>query len=164
MWRTAASLELLPQQTKIQLGESLLEIVRRGEMTEAGVWSLSRLGARKLFSGPINLVISPGVVSRWIDALLKLNRTPAMLEALVRMAQQTGDAARDVPPATLEAVRRACEASPRAAELLRELAGEDTGLEAGSRTFGEELPAGLVLAENLENAHGVDAGKHDRAE
>jgi hypothetical protein len=30
--------------------------------------------------------------------------------------------------------------------LLRELAGEDAGLEASSRIYGEELPAGLVLA------------------
>jgi hypothetical protein len=115
-------------------------------MLEAGVWSLSRLGARKLFSGPVNLVVSPAVVTRWIDALLRLVHTPSLLDALVRMAQQTGDAARDVPPATLNAVRGAFESSPRAAEFLRELAGEDTGLEASSRAFGEELPAGLVLA------------------
>jgi hypothetical protein len=62
------------------------------------------------------------------------------------MAEQTGDAVRDLPPATLEAVRRACESSPRAPELLRELAGEDVGLESSSRAFGEELPAGLTLA------------------
>ncbi len=146
MWRTAASLELLPQQTKVQLGDLLVEAVKRGEMVEAGVWSLSRLGARKLFSGPINLVISPSVVSRWIEALLRLTPTPSLLDAVVRMAQRTGDAARDVPPATLESVRRACESSPRAAELLRELAGEDAGFESSSRAFGEELPAGLVLA------------------
>jgi molecular chaperone DnaK (HSP70) len=146
MWRTAASLELLPQQTKGQLGDALLDAVRRGEMVEAGVWSLSRLGARKLFSGPINLVVSPSVVVRWIDTLLKLTHTPSLLEAVVRMAQRTGDAARDVPGATAEAVRRAIEKSSRAAELLRELSGEDVGLEASSRVFGEELPAGLVLA------------------
>ncbi len=147
MWRTAASLELLPQQTKVQLGDALLDIVKRGEMLEAGVWSLSRLGARKLFSGPINLVVSHAIASRWVDSMLRLTHTPSLLEALVRMAQHTGDAARDLPPATLQAVRRACEASPRAAELLRELAGEDAGLASSSRAFGEELPAGLVLAE-----------------
>ncbi len=147
MWRTAASLELLPQQTKVQLGDALLENIKRGEMIDSGVWCLSRLGARKLFSGPVNLVVSPAVASRWVEALLRLSHGPALLEALARMAQQTGDAARDLPPATLDAVRRACESSPQAASLLRELAGEDTGLAASSRVFGEELPAGLVLAE-----------------
>lgn len=147
MWRTAASLELLPVQTKVQIAEALLEMIKRGEMVEAGLWCLSRLGARQLFSGPINLVISPSVVSRWIENLLRLPHTPALLEAGVRMAMQTGDMARDVPPATLDLVRRACEANPRAAELLRQLAGEADDLEASSRVFGEQLPAGLVLAE-----------------
>lgn len=146
MWRTAASLELLRQQTKTQLGEALLELVKRGEMLEAATWCLSRLGARKLFSGPINLVLPPSTASRWIDALLALPHTPALLEAVVQIARQTGDTARDLPPATLESVRRACETSPRAADLLRELAGEADDLAASGRVFGEELPAGLVLA------------------
>ena len=83
MWRTAASLELLPQQTKTQLGETLLEWVKRGEMLEAATWCLSRLGARKLFSGPINLVLPPTVVSRWVESLLRLPHTPALLEGVV---------------------------------------------------------------------------------
>jgi hypothetical protein len=145
MWRTAASLELLPQQTKIQLGEELLAIVKRGEMLEAGIWCLSRLGARKLFSGPINLVIAPAVVGRWVETLLRLPHTPALLEALVQMARQTSDVARDLPPPTLELVRAACLQSTHAASLLRDLAGEQD-LASSSRIFGEELPAGLVLA------------------
>ena len=146
MWRTAASLELLPQQVKVQLGDALLTLAKQGEMVEAATWCLSRLGARKLFSGPINLVISSSVVARWIESMLRLPNTPSLLEAVAHMAQQTGDTARDMPPATLELVRRACEASPRSAEFLQELAGADSGLSASSRIFGEELPAGLVLA------------------
>ncbi|HEX3682503.1 MAG TPA: Hsp70 family protein [Bryobacteraceae bacterium] len=146
MWRTAASLELLPQQTKVQLGEILLDTIKRGEMTDAGLWCLSRLGARKLFRGPINLVVSPSVASRWVDTLLRLQHTPALLGAVVHIGQITGDVARDLPPATLESIRRACEASSHAAELLRQLSGEPEDLASSSRIFGEELPAGLVLA------------------
>ncbi len=145
MWRTAASLELLPVQTKTQLGEALLAMVKQGEMVEVGAWCLSRLGARKLFSGPINLVLPPSTVIRWIDALLKLPRTPSLLESVVQIARLTGDAARDLPAGTLDAVRRACETTPRAAELLRDLAGEGDEASAG-RVFGEDLPAGFVLA------------------
>jgi molecular chaperone DnaK (HSP70) len=148
MWRTAASLELLPTQTKTQLGDSLLSMVKRGELADAGVWCLSRLGARKLFRAGINLVLPPSVVGPWVDTLLRLPHTPALLDALVQVAQQTGDTARDLPPTSLEAVRRACESSPRAAELLRELSGADQDLASSSRIFGEELPAGLVLAEH----------------
>jgi molecular chaperone DnaK (HSP70) len=146
MWRTAASLELLPQQTKVQLGEALLEMLKRGEMMDAALWSLSRLGARRLFYGPINLVVAPAVASRWVDALLRLPRRPSLLEAVVHISQLTGDTARDLPPATLDAVRRACEGDSHAADLLHQLAGESTDLAASSRVFGEELPAGLVLA------------------
>jgi hypothetical protein len=146
MWRTSSSLELLPTQTKAQLGDALLDILKRGDMFDAGTWCLSRLGARKLFSGPINLVVSPTVVVRWIDGLLKLPHTPALLEAVVQMAQQTGDAARDLPPATLDKVRKALEASSRGSELLKQLAGGEQDLAGSSRVFGEELPAGLVLA------------------
>jgi hypothetical protein len=152
MWRTAASLELLPQQTKTQLGDTLLNIVKRGEMSDAGVWCLSRLGARKLFSAGINLVLSPAVASRWVEALLRLPHTPVLLEAVAHIARQTGDTARDLPPATLEAVRCACEASPHAGELLRQLTGAGDDLASSSRVFGEELPAGLVLVETEAHA------------
>ena len=151
MWRTAASLELLPQQTKVQLGDALLDSLKRGEMVESSVWCLSRLGARKLFSGPINLVVSPGIASRWIESMLRLPHTPALLETVVHIAERTGDVARDLSPATLEAVRRAAEASSRAAEFLRQLAGEESGAESSSRVFGEDLPAGFVLAESVAN-------------
>ena len=146
MWRTAASLELLPQQTKVQLGDALLNMAKQGEMVDSVVWCLSRLGARKLFSGPINLVVSPSVAGRWVEALLRLPNTPALLEAVVHIAQPTGDTARDLPPATLELVRRACEAAPNSASLLRELGGEAESLASSSRVFGEDLPAGLALA------------------
>jgi hypothetical protein len=149
MWRTASSLELLPAQTKTQLGDTLLEIVKRGDMLDAGTWCLSRLGARKLFSGPINLVVSPTTAARWIDAFLRLPHTPALLEAVVQIAQQTSDAARDMPPSTLDKVRAALEISSRSSELLRQLSGAEQDLASSSRIFGEELPAGLVLASTL---------------
>ena len=146
MWRTAASLELLPQQVKVQLGDALLAMVKGGEMVDAGTWCLSRLGARKLFSGPINLVVAPSIVARWIDVLLKLPHTPALIEAIVQMARLTSDIARDLPPATIDAVRKACEATSKSADLLLQLSGaEDYG--ASSRIFGEELPVGFVLAQ-----------------
>jgi hypothetical protein len=94
----------------------------------------------------MNLVISPSVAARWVETLIRLPNTPALLEALVQIAQITGDVARDLPPASHEMVRRSCESSPQSASLLRDLAGEQT-LASSSRVFGEDLPAGLVLAQ-----------------
>src|SRR5580692_11842185 len=136
MWRTGASLELLPLQTKTQLGDALLALVKKGELVETGLWCLARLGARKLFYGPINQVLQPSVATRWVEALSKV---PNSQDALVAIARRTGDSTRDLAPATLELVRRKI---PEA--LIPMLEGEveeDLG-----KVFGEELPSGLVAA------------------
>jgi hypothetical protein len=146
MWRTAASLELLPSSTKTQLGEALLTMLKQNEMPDTCLWCLSRLGARRLFRGPVNQVLSPTVVGRWVETILNRPSSPALLEALVQMAQQTGDVARDLPPTTLALVRRACEASPNAGALLDVLNGAARGGSTASHVYGEQLPEGLVLA------------------
>jgi hypothetical protein len=80
-----------------------------------------------------------------LEALLRLPRSPALLEAMVQLARQTGDGARDLPPASVQAVRKAIEGSPRTAELESQLMGQEDDLAASNRVFGEELPEGLVL-------------------
>ena len=137
MWRAAASLELLPLQSKTQLGAELLARVVKGDFVETGLWCLARLGARKLFYGPINQVLPAATVSRWVDLLLKV---PKSGDAVAALAWVTGDATRDLPPHTLETVRRALP------EL--NLEAEPTGdLAAMGKIFGEELPSGLVFHE-----------------
>jgi molecular chaperone DnaK (HSP70) len=136
MWRAASSLELLPLQTKTQLGDALIAQARKGELLETSLWCLSRLGARKLFYGPINQVLPAPAATRWIEALLKISKSQ---DALVAIARRTGDSTRDLSPATLDLVRRKI---PE--ELIPALEGEveeDLG-----KVFGEELPSGLVAA------------------
>ena len=137
MWRAAASLELLPAQTRIQLADELLARVIKGDFVDTGLWCLARLGARKLFYGPANQVLSATIVTRWIEALLKV---PKAQDAVAAMARHTGDATRDLSPHTLELIRRAfpeldLDAAPR----------ED--LASMGKIFGEELPSGLVFHE-----------------
>jgi hypothetical protein len=137
MWRAAASLELLPLQTKTQLGDELLGRIVKGDFVETGLWCLARLGARKLFYGPINQVLPAATVSRWVDALLKV---PKSADAMAALARVTGDATRDLPPHTLETVRRALPDLNLEAEPTGDLA-------AMGKIFGEELPSGLVFHE-----------------
>jgi molecular chaperone DnaK (HSP70) len=146
LWRTSASLELLPSPTKTQLGEALVAMLKQNDMPDTCLWCLSRLGARRLFRGPVNQVLSPSVVARWVETILKRTPTPALLDAVVQMAQQTGDAARDLPPATLNLVRRACEATADSAVLLHTLSGAAVAGSTASHVYGEQLPEGLVLA------------------
>jgi len=143
MWRTAASLELLPVQTKVQLGDELVRRVKAGDYTESELWCLSRLGARKLLYGPANQAVPPDAATRWIQELLKI---PAAGEALAAMARHTGDSARDLAPFVRDSVRDALEQKPNAARLLAVVEGEE-GEESRSwdQVFGEELPAGLVV-------------------
>jgi molecular chaperone DnaK (HSP70) len=146
MWRAAASLELLPIGTKAELGEALNKRVKTGDYKESELWCLSRLGARKLFYGPINLVVPPATVTRWVETLLKL---PAAGDALASMARRTEDPTRDLPAPTREAVRAKLQTLPHADRLLAVLEGDEEDERTLGRIFGEELPSGLVLAEEL---------------
>ncbi|HEV2447654.1 MAG TPA: Hsp70 family protein [Candidatus Sulfopaludibacter sp.] len=143
MWRTASSLELLPLGTKTELGEALVKRVKAGDFKESELWCLSRLGARKLFYGPINLVVPPSAVARWAAAILNAANAG---DALAAMARRTDDPTRDLPADTRETVRRKLQSLPQADRLLPILDGEEQDDTALGRIFGEELPSGLVLA------------------
>jgi molecular chaperone DnaK (HSP70) len=140
MWRTAASLELLPIGTKTELGDALARRVKAGDFRESELWCLSRLGARELFYGPINLVSPPATVSRWVEALLPVD---AAGDALAAMARRTEDPVRDLSASLQATVRKRLEAMPRAERYLAALEGEEDA-QALARIFGEELPSGLV--------------------
>jgi molecular chaperone DnaK (HSP70) len=150
MWRASASLELLPIQTKTELGDALVRMVKAGAGRESEIWCLSRLGARELFYGPINLVLPPATVTRWVEALLPI---PAAAEALASLARRTDDPTRDLSPATRESIRQKLSALPRSEQLLSIFEGEGQRDErALGRIFGEELPSGLVLSAPAEPA------------
>ena len=146
MWRTAASLELLPLQTKVELGDTITRRVKSGECGDSDLWCLTRLGARELFYGPTNQVVPPAAATRWAEALLKL---PKAADALVTIARRSGDPVRDLAPVVLEQVRRTVTDKPDADRLLAILDGEEA-LDSGTldRMFGEELPSGLVFADS----------------
>jgi len=74
-------------------------------------------------------------VSRWLEPLLKTERAADTVSALAR---RTGDSTRDLPPATLDVVRRAFPDVNLEQEPRDQLA-------AMGRVFGEELPPGLVF-------------------
>jgi len=147
MWRTASSLELLPVGSKTELGEALIKRVKAGDYKESELWCLSRLGARQLFYGPINLVVPPATVGRWVETLVKVATAG---DALAAMARRTEDPTRDLPAALRETVRKKLESLPHAERLLAVFEGEEEDDRALGRIFGEELPSGLVLAQTEE--------------
>ena len=143
MWRTAASLELLPIGTKTELGDALARRIKAKDFRESELWCLSRLGARELFYGPINLVVPPATATRWVEALLGIDQAG---DALAAMARRSDDPVRDLSPQTVATVRKRLESLPHADRFLAVLEGEEERDErALGRIFGEELPSGLVL-------------------
>jgi hypothetical protein len=137
MWRAVASLELLPIHTKTQLGDELVARIAKGDFVETGLWCLGRLGARRLFYGPINQVLPPSTAARWLEKLLKIEKAE---DAVAALARRTGDGTRDLPPQTLDLVRRAFPSLDLDAE-------PEDNLAAMGKIFGEELPSGLVFHE-----------------
>ncbi|MCW5980387.1 MAG: hsp70 family protein [Bryobacteraceae bacterium] len=144
MWRMAAALELLPAHTKTELGEALMARVRSKDYGDSELWCLSRIGARQLFYGPANQVLTSATASSWVKTLLPL---PKSAEALAAIARRTGDPTRDLPAATIAQVRQKLEQGPDAARLTAILEGEAPRDEQDlSRVFGEQLPSGLRVA------------------
>jgi hypothetical protein len=142
MWRCAASLELLPVQTRTEIGEALLKQIRSGDFKDSELWCMARLGARDLFHGPANLVLPPATVSRWVESLAKVE---GAADALASMARRTGDVTRDLPAPTIEIARRAIEKDKDAAKHMAVFEGRARDDASLSRIFGEDLPSGLVI-------------------
>ncbi len=143
MWRCASALELLPNGVRTDLGEALAAKVKKQQHSASDIWCLSRLGARKLFYGPNNNVLPALTVTRWVEALLKVERAA---DALVAMARVTGDSARDLSPGVVQSVKQHL-ADPK---LIAALEGEDQDLAALGRIFGEDLPSGLVFSSGAD--------------
>ena len=150
MWRSAASLELLPIGTKTELGDALAQRVKKADAGPPELWCLARLGARRLFHGPANQVVPSATAERWTATLTPV---PEAGEALAQIAQVTGDAARDLSPAAVANVRRALQQRAQADKLLAMLDGEQPrDLAMLGRLYGEDLPSGLVFSALADEA------------
>ena len=144
-------IELLDAVKTYQQGRRVVNAVRgvtlrvkTGDFKDSELWCLSRLGARKLFYGPINLVVPPTAAARWAEALLKV---PSAADALASIGRTTGDPTRDLPAATRDAIRAKLSALPNPDRLLATFEGEEQDEATLGRIFGEELPSGLVFSE-----------------
>jgi molecular chaperone DnaK (HSP70) len=148
MLRLAASLERLPAERKIQLGEWLLKrLAKAGELEESW-WALGRIGARVPFHGSAHAVVPSETAAHWLEALLRQDwkKTPAVAFAATLIARMSGDRQRDLDAALREqAANRLREAkSPKSwlamVDSVAELDASDE-----KRIFGEDLPPGLKL-------------------
>lgn len=151
VWRLLGSLELLPLDLKLELGQMLLsQIERKGPdlFGRAALWALARIGARIPAYGPVNLLIPPETAELWLQRLLPiLTPGPDRWFALMQLARRTGDRYRDISSSTQSQVlafMRQYSAPAHLTQLVLEpghlLSTEQDEL------FGEALPPGLRLS------------------
>ncbi|SAL47783.1 chaperone heat-shock protein [Caballeronia cordobensis] len=148
MVRLAASLERVPVERKIEVGEWLLTRLRKPSENVQSWWALGRIGARAPFYGSAHGVVPPDIAVAWLDAILALDwkKVDPAAFAAVQIARMTGDRSRDLPDDVRLAVVQRLETMGAPAAwiaMVRETVELDRADEG--RVFGETLPAGLKL-------------------
>jgi len=150
VWRLLGGLELLPVDTKIELGQVLLDLIpkRKWEPVRGPMlWALGRVGARSPAYGPLNAVVPAEVAAAWLADLLDDRAAePDAQLAVMQLARRTDDRYRDVPAADRERAAgwlTAADAPSHFIALIERggtLDDEEQGL-----VFGESLPTGLRI-------------------
>ena len=148
IWMSLANLERLPSSDKAEWGRFLLNSLTPKKSRPQYWWAVSRFGAREPLYGPLDKVIPPEEVSKWIDDILKndwKNPKPIAM-ALAQMARRTGDRARDLDPALIERVLEWMSPFEWAGPYRRNLESV-VPMDTGDKNliFGESLPSGIVL-------------------
>jgi molecular chaperone DnaK (HSP70) len=153
MWRTVGSLERIPVETKVQLGEAMLDRIEREKREKIGVagwFAMGRLGARVPLYGPAGNVVPRRAAEKWVERLIALDWRGVEEHAafaLAEIARCAGDRVRDLE----EALRVRVAARVRSAaggDRLADLVLAPVVLEAREEkfAFGDSLPVGLRLA------------------
>jgi hypothetical protein len=98
MLRLVASLERLPIERKVEIGDWLLDRLRKASEKPLGWWALGRIGARQSLYGSAHQVVPPEVAERWLQALLATDwkKVEPAAFAATQIARLTGDRSRDL--------------------------------------------------------------------
>ena len=148
MLRLEASLERVPAERKVELGERLLERLKKPSENHQGWWAVGRIGARRPFYGSAHSVVPAQVATQWLETILALDwkKIEPAAFAAVQIVRMTGDRSRDLPDEVRASVIKRLESTHAPASwitMVRETVELDEADEG--RVFGESLPPGLKL-------------------
>jgi len=158
IWRLLGALELLPPETKEELGETILEIVGRKKfrpIRESLFWTLGRLGARTMFKAPVDRILPSRTAERWTLRLLEIfsNEPNASLSsselfALIQLTRQSVDPSfevrSDIREKVLALLLKRDVSESKLTALERQATNSLSQFETSSdQIFGETLPLGL---------------------
>jgi hypothetical protein len=150
VWRLLGSLELLPVDIKVELGDTLVELLPKRKLEKwrsTMLWALGRVGQRIPLYGPLNTLVPPHYAARWVQAAMQFAGDPVAPLAVMLLACRTDDRHRDIHSSLREQAAEWLR-NVGAASHLQELVRVGGKLDEGERgeVFGESLPSGLRLA------------------
>ena len=148
MLRLFAAMEAVPWQYRQEMGQWMLQRLKRPEETVQTWWAIGRIAARQPLAANAHLVMPPEAAQEFLNATLAQDwrRNETAMFAAVQMARMTGDRARDLadaPRAQVLEKMRAAGAPQRWIAMVEQVVQMEA--EDQKRSFGDSLPPGLVL-------------------
>ncbi len=148
MLRLFAAMEAVPWQYRQEMGQWMLQRLRREDETVQTWWAIGRLAARQSLAANAHLVMPPEAALEFLNATLAQDwrRNETAMFAAVQMARMTGDRARDLPDAIRAQVlekMRSSGAPVRWLTMVEQVVQMEA--EDHKRSLGDSLPPGLVL-------------------
>lgn len=144
--RLLGSLERLPLDLKLRLGNALIKGMQSGQASSAELWALTRIGARHLVAGAVADVIPREQCAKWVDQLLELyTQDPKGISSVIsHLARKTDQRELDLPESLRSSVLEVCQADANMQRMLTQTHGLDH--QEQTRILGDQLPVGLSLA------------------
>lgn len=148
MLRLFAAMEAVPWQYRQEMGQWMLQRLKRPDETVHTWWAIGRLAARQSLAANAHLVMPPEAALEFVNATLAQDwrKNEAAMFAAVQMARMTGDRALDLPePVRAQVLEkmRSCGAPARWVAMVEQVVQME--VEDQQRSLGDSLPPGLVL-------------------
>ena len=148
MLRLFAAMEAVPWQYRQEMGQWMLQRLKREDESVQTWWAIGRLAGRQPLAANAHLVMPPEAAQEFLDATLAQDwrKNDTAMFAAVQMARMTGDRARDLPDGLRTQVLEKMQASgapPRWVAMVEQVVQMDA--EDQKRSLGDSLPPGLVL-------------------
>jgi molecular chaperone DnaK (HSP70) len=148
MLRLFAAMEAVPWQYRQEMGQWMLQRLKRPDETAQTWWAIGRLAARQSLAANAHLVMPPEAAQEFLDATLAQDwrKNETAMFAAVQITRMTGDRARDLPDEIRAQVlekMRASGAPERWMAMVEQVV--EMQVEDQKRSLGDSLPPGLVL-------------------
>ena len=148
MLRLFAAMEAVPWQYRQEMGQWMLQRLKKPGESVQTWWAIGRLAARQSLAANAHRIMPPEAAQEFLAATLAQDwrKNETAMFAAVQMARMTGDRAHDLPDAVRAQVlekMRASGAPGRWLALVEQVVPMQA--EDQKRSLGDSLPPGLVL-------------------